>query len=60
MQGFVFLHFPILLTDNCSTEITVKFIVVQGNFDNLCNLDTLGIKTFRKQKIKEYRGLTQK
>jgi hypothetical protein len=27
MLGF-FLHFPILLTDDCSTEITVKFIVV--------------------------------
>ena len=59
MQGF-FLHFPILLTDDCSTEITVKCIVVQGNFDNLCNLDKLRIKTFRKQKIKEFRGVTEK
>ena len=58
--GIFFLHFPILLTDNCSTEITVKFIVVWGNFDNLCNLDTLRIKTFRKQKIEEFRGLTEK
>ena len=43
-----------------STEIRVKFIVVEGNFDNLCNLDTLRIKTFRKQKIKEFRRLTEK
>jgi hypothetical protein len=56
----LFLHFPILLTDDCSTEIRVKFIVVEGNFDNLCNFDTLRIKTFRKQKIKEFRGLTEK
>jgi hypothetical protein len=26
--GIFFLHFPILLTDDCSTEITVNFIVV--------------------------------
>jgi hypothetical protein len=45
MQGF-FLHFPILLTDDCSTEITVKFIVVLGNFDNLCNLRKLTILGF--------------
>ena len=37
MQGFFFLHFPILLTDDCSTEITVKFIVVYGNFEHLEN-----------------------
>jgi hypothetical protein len=43
-----------------STEIRVKFIVVEGSFDNLCNLDTLRIKTFRKQKIKEFRRLTEK